>query len=80
MPKLKVLSGNDVIKIFYYFGFVNDGQKGSHMKLARIINNKRESLTVPLHQEIDKGTLKAIIRQASRFVPEEKLNEHFYTE
>ena len=79
MPKLRTLSGQDVIKIFYSFDFANDGQKGSHIKLARTINNKKESLTIPLHQEIDKGTLKAIIRQASRFVPEEKITEHFYT-
>lgn len=80
MPKLKALSGNEVVKIFYSFGFINESQKGSHVKLARIINEKKGALTIPLHNEIDKGTLRAIIRQASKFVSEEKLNPHFYTE
>ena len=69
-----------IIKIFYSFGFANESQKGSHIKLARITSGKKEALTIPLHQEIDKGTLRAIIRQASKYIPEEKLNPHFYTE
>lgn len=80
MPKLKALSGNEVVKIFYSFGFANESQKGSHVKLSRTVNDKKEALTIPLHQEIDKGTLHAIIRQASKFIPEEKLNPHFYSE
>lgn len=80
MPKLKTLSGNEVVKIFYSFGFAKDSQRGSHVKIARITNGKKEVLTIPLHQEIDKGTLRAIIRQATKYIPEEKLNPHFYTE
>jgi hypothetical protein len=40
----------------------------------------RQSLTIPLHDEIDKGTLKAIFRQALRYIPEGDLHPHFYTE
>ena len=40
----------------------------------------RQSLTMPLHDEIDKGTLRAIMRQAARHVPENELRPHFYTE
>ncbi|MEK7665170.1 MAG: type II toxin-antitoxin system HicA family toxin [Patescibacteria group bacterium] len=80
MPKLKVLSGNEIIKILSIFGFSIEAQKGSHVKLSRFVNSKKEVLTVPLHQEIDKGTLRAIIRQSSKFIPEEKLDQHFYTE
>ncbi|MBS0180784.1 MAG: type II toxin-antitoxin system HicA family toxin, partial [Nitrospira sp.] len=36
-------------------------------------------LTVPLHPEIDPGTLRAIFRQASRFIAEQELRPHFYT-
>lgn len=39
-----------------------------------------ESLTVPLHAELDRGTLQAIYRQASRFVPEKQLRPYFYTD
>lgn len=36
MPKLKVLSGQDVIKILSVFGFLVVSQKSSHAKLAGI--------------------------------------------
>ncbi len=35
MPKLKPLSGKDVIKILNKFGFEIETQKGSHVKLRR---------------------------------------------
>jgi len=79
MPKLKVLSGADLIRIFESFGFQVAAQRGSHVKLSRLLNNKtRQTLTIPNHSEIDKGTLKAIYRQALRYIPEEKLKPHFY--
>lgn len=37
MPKLKVLSGRDVVKILGQFGFQILSQKGSHIKLRRMI-------------------------------------------
>lgn len=81
MPKLKVLSGEDVIKIFKKFGFEISGQKGSHIKLVRLLkNNVKEPITIPNHKEIDRGTLKAIIRQASKYISEEDLKNHFYSE
>jgi hypothetical protein len=36
--------------------------------------------TVPNHDEIDRGTLHAIYRQASRFIPEGELHDWFFTE
>jgi len=81
MPSLKVLSGEDVIKIFKTFGFTISGQKGSHIKLARLLkNNVKQSVTIPNHKEIDRGTLKAIIRQASKYISEEELKNQFYAD
>jgi predicted RNA binding protein YcfA (HicA-like mRNA interferase family) len=81
MPKLKRLSGQNVIKIFALFGFVVAGQKGSHVKLVRSLpDGSKQPLTIPAHPELDKGTLKAIIRQASRYIPETELKPHFYSE
>lgn len=81
MPKLKTLSGQAVIKIFQAFNFSIANQKGSHVKLVRILSGgERQTLTVPNHQELDKGTLKAIYRQAIRYVSESDLRPHFYTE
>ena len=79
MPKLRVLSGKEVVKILSKFGFEVISQRGSHVKLKRILpDGTKQTLTVPLHDELDKGTLKAIIRQASRYIPEEELRRHFY--
>lgn len=79
MPKLKQLSGQDVVKIFSQFGFESASQKGSHIKLRRITKESNQMLTIPLHKELDKGTLKAIYRQSLKYIPEEKLKEYFYT-
>ena len=79
MPKLRVLSGEEVVRVLSKFGFEVVSQKGSHVKLRRVLpDGTKQTLTVPIHEELDKGTLKAIIRQASRYLPEEELKPHFY--
>ncbi|HOI97639.1 MAG: type II toxin-antitoxin system HicA family toxin [Minisyncoccales bacterium] len=80
MPKLKVISGKELIKIFGDFGFVINSQKGSHVKLKRIISNHQQALTIPNHSELDKGTLKAIFNQAAKYIPESDLRKHFYSQ
>ena len=48
MPKLKVLSGGDVIKIFSRFGFRIISQRGSHVKLRRVLPDEtKQTLTIP---------------------------------
>jgi len=80
MPKLKRLSGGDVIHIFSLLGFAIVSQRGSHLKLRRLLaDGSRQTLTIPLHSELDPGTLKAIYRQALRYVPEHELKPNFYT-
>ena len=81
MPRLKPLSGDEVIKIFSAFGFEIAAQRGSHVKLQRLLaDGSRQSLTIPRHAELDKGTLKAIYRQALRHIREDELRNHFYSE
>jgi predicted RNA binding protein YcfA (HicA-like mRNA interferase family) len=63
------------------FGFEVVSQRGSHIKLRRIgPGGQRETLTIPNHPELDTGTCRAILRQASRFVPSAELSPFFYTE
>jgi predicted RNA binding protein YcfA (HicA-like mRNA interferase family) len=81
MPKLRVLSGQDVIRILSLFGFAVVSQRGSHVKLRRIHpGGVPQTLTIPNHKELDRGTLVAIYRQALRYVPETELRSHFYSE
>ncbi|MCL4357708.1 type II toxin-antitoxin system HicA family toxin [Patescibacteria group bacterium] len=79
MPKLKRLSGSDIIKILGLFNFAQVSQKGSHVKLRRTVNGESQTLTIPLHKELDKGTADAIFRQACRYVDESSLREYFFT-
>lgn len=80
MPKLRVLSGKEIIKIFNGFGFAIQSQKGSHIKLVRILGNQKQVLLIPNHNEIDIGTIKAIYRQAGNYITEIELNPFFYTD
>ena len=78
MPKLRVLSGDDLIRVFELLGFSVVKQTGSHVKMRRVVEGTKQSLTSPRHNEIDRGTLKAIYNQALRYIPESELREHFY--
>ena len=82
MPRLRVLSGDQVIDILIGFGFSVQSQRGSHVKLRRTsaTGGGFQTLTVPRHRDMDAGTLRAIFRQASRFVPEDELRSHFYAD
>ncbi len=79
MSKLKILSGFDVVKVFGKFGFSIVVQKGSHIKLRRIIDNGiKQTLTIPKHKELSKGTLQSIYNQGLRYTPEMDLNKYFF--
>ena len=81
MPRLRRLSGAEVIAILGRFGFVVHAQRGSHVKRRRARSDgEMQTLTVPVHNELDTGTCRAILRQACRFIPEAELRPHFYTE
>jgi predicted RNA binding protein YcfA (HicA-like mRNA interferase family) len=79
MPKLRRLSGKEVVAIFAKFGFGVVSQMGSHIKLKREREGQSQTLTVPAHSELDTGTLRAIVRQASRYIPTEELQPFFYS-
>ncbi len=64
MKKLPRLSGKEVIKMLSKVGFQTVRQKGSHVILVKETADGKRSTVVPLHKEVDKGTLLEIIRQA----------------
>lgn len=69
MPKLPVVSGIEVVKSLAKIGYEVDHQTGSHM-ILRHKEAPHRRLTVPRHDELAKGTLRAIIRQAGLTVEE----------
>ena len=56
MPKLPVLSGEELIKLLKHDGFTIVRQKGSHVTLQK----QDYKTVVPLHNDLSKGTLLAI--------------------
>ena len=81
MSKLRSLSGLEVLKILAEFGFLRYSQRGSHIKLRRVaVGGGTQTLTVPAHDEIDRGTLHAVYRQESRYVSEVELRGKFFTD
>jgi predicted RNA binding protein YcfA (HicA-like mRNA interferase family) len=81
MPKLRHLSGDEVIHILERLGFGMFAQRGSHVKLRRIGPlGEKQTLTIPRRRELDAGTLRAVLRQAGRYISAEELELHFYTD
>lgn len=62
MSKLPVVSGRDMVRALEKIGFVFDRQKGSHMIVYRA--EPPATLSIPDHRELDRGTLRALLRQA----------------
>ena len=58
----KPLSAKIVIKILCKeFGFYFISQKGSHVKLKKVVNKDDVVTIVPLHKELSPGTLKGVL-------------------
>ncbi len=62
MGKLPVCSGWSVVRAFERAGWRQVRQKGSHVTLT--MSASTAILTVPLHSELDRGTLRALVRRA----------------
>ncbi len=62
MTKLPRISGQECIKALSKIGFYIKRQEESHIILRR--DNPFAQLVVPNHKELDRGTLRAIIKQA----------------
>jgi predicted RNA binding protein YcfA (HicA-like mRNA interferase family) len=66
---LPVVSGREVVKALGKIGYILDRQRGSHMILRHQAPPYRR-VVVPDHDEVAKGTLRAIIRQVGLTVDE----------
>lgn len=62
MNKLPRISGRECAKALGKAGYHVRRQEGSHMVLRR--DDPFAQVVVPDHKELDRGTLRAIIRQA----------------
>lgn len=62
MSRLPRISGQQCAKALAQVGFTRIRQHGSHIILRR--DNPFAQVVVPDHKELDRSTLRAIIRQA----------------
>lgn len=61
-PKPALISGRKLVKVFEKIGYRKVSQKGSHIKMK---NNETGSVVIiPDHKELDRWTLKTILKQA----------------
>jgi len=62
VTKLPRIAGRDCIRALELAGFYRKRQTGSHVVMRR--DEPFAQVVVPDHDELDRGTLRAIIRQA----------------
>ena len=81
MPnKLKDLSGKEIVKLLEKNNFSVIKTRGSHCKVRRIVSNQNQTLLIPLHTSIAKGTLHDIYNQVLEYIPESEIRSFFFTE
>lgn len=78
MPKLRRLSGRDVLAILQRLGFSVARSRGSHhtLKLGAC------TVTIPVHgsDPLATGTLRQIYKDVLACIPEDQLRPLFYTD
>ena len=82
MPRLRRLTGKELIEIFEQFGFAVIRIEGSHHHMRREIDGKNQYLLVSVHgkKSLGPGLIRAIYRQALAYIPEDKLRPFFYSQ
>ncbi|HUS74651.1 MAG TPA: type II toxin-antitoxin system HicA family toxin [Methanothrix sp.] len=68
MSKLPQISGKKAVKAFSKAGWIISRQKSSHMIMTK--SDSIVILSVPLHDELDRGTLRGLIGLAGLTVEE----------
>lgn len=71
-PKPPLLSGRELVKAFEKMGYRKVSQKGSHIKMK---NDDTGSISIiPDHKELDRWTLKSILKEAE--ITEKELQKY----
>lgn len=58
MTKLPQISGRQTIQALRKIGFTVIHQRGSHVKLSRLINDQAQTVIVPMQKVLKKETLR----------------------
>lgn len=80
MPnKLRDLSGKEIVNFLEKNGFSVCNTRGSHYKMRRIFLERNQTLIIPMHDSIAKGTLRDIYNQISEYLPESNIKDFFFS-
>ena len=66
--KPPLLSGKKIVKAFEKIGYYRVSQKGSHIKIRN--DTRQITLIIPDHKEVDRWTLRGIIKDAELTIEE----------
>jgi len=64
LGRLKPQSFREIKRRLEFAGFLEAGQKGSHVKFVRRLGEVVDTAIVPKKPEVPVGTLRSILRQA----------------
>ena len=64
-PKLPQVSGQDLVRFLEKLGYQIIRQKGSHIRLRKIMSIGEHNISIPNHKTIAKGTLNDIFTRVS---------------
>ena len=67
-PKPPLLSSREIVQAFEKIGYYRVSQRGSHIKIKN--DSTQITLIIPDHREVDRWTLKGILRDAEISVEE----------
>jgi predicted RNA binding protein YcfA (HicA-like mRNA interferase family) len=62
--KYPTLKASEVIRSLQRHGFRFKTQKGSHARYVKLSDKGELRVTIPMHSEVNKGTLQSILGQA----------------
>ena len=82
MPKLRRLNGKDVVTLLEEMGFSVIRIRGSHHIMRRMVDDLPQTVNVPVHgsKPLATGMLRRLYRDLQRYIPEDDLRPHFYTD
>jgi len=67
LPKFPVVSGFHLVKILNSLGYLVLRQRGSHIQMVKKTDAGEHRITIPLHDEIAKGTLHDIVTKVAEW-------------
>jgi predicted RNA binding protein YcfA (HicA-like mRNA interferase family) len=81
MPKLRRLSGKEIVSILSKLGFEIVRIKGSHYRLEIALEQGTCGVTIPVHsnQTLSTGMIKGIYDDACICIGEDALYSYFYS-